>query len=168
MSSLPARPNSERGRAWGGAWPGSSSRPGARAEARDRPRSASRAGGERLEVLGVGSDKGHRGPAAWQGGFLHGEERGRGGGAHGQWGNMAVLFPVPPGRAHWRNRPSEATGGALRCLNPHPPMSPETRSGSESDLSGGWSLLLPLPLTVIRADLGQILAPTGPSLCCGR
>lgn len=34
----------------GGAWPGSRSSPGAQAEARDRPRSASRAGGERLEV----------------------------------------------------------------------------------------------------------------------
>ena len=53
----------------GGAWPGSRSRPGAQAEARARPRSASRARGERFSVPGVGSDKGQRGLAAWQGGF---------------------------------------------------------------------------------------------------
>ena len=43
VSSWPTRHDWGRGRARGGAWPGSSSKAGARAEAADRPRSASRA-----------------------------------------------------------------------------------------------------------------------------
>lgn len=54
----PVGRNPGRGCVLGGAWPASRSGPGAGAEARDRPRSASRAGGERLEAPGVGSDKG--------------------------------------------------------------------------------------------------------------
>lgn len=42
----------------GGAWPASRSRTGAQAEARGRPRLASAAPGERLEVPGVGLDQG--------------------------------------------------------------------------------------------------------------
>ena len=105
------------------------------------------------------SDKGRRGPAAREGRFLHREEQ-------GLLGNEATWrhFLLRPQRAHWRDRANEVTGGALRRLNPHPPMSPETRSGSESGLPAGLEPSAKFPLLAIRADLAEILAPAGPSL----
>lgn len=79
---------------WGRAWPGSRSRPGARAEARDRPRSASGARGERVEVPGMGLDKGQR-PSCLAGQVP--KPRGRGPiGAEARWWPLFLHLPWGP------------------------------------------------------------------------
>lgn len=112
---LPACPHDQgRGRMWGGVWPGSRSRPGAQAEARDRPRPASGARGERLEVPGVGSDKGRR-PSSLAGWV----PQSGGHGAHG-----GASFSTFPGGSPWAKCPGPR--GALRRLTS---MGLEARTG---------------------------------------
>ena len=165
VSYRPAGCDWGRGCVLGGAWPGSRSRPGAQAEARARPRSASRARGERFSVPGVGSDKGQRGLAAWQGGFPVPL------GTGAQWWGGRRHYPAllfPGGSTGETVQAWVSLGGARRCFHLHPQDGCRDQQGSGRGLTPSVPLMHhtdPVPgWKRLRADLGKIKAFTGPNL----